>query len=126
MTLRVLLVDDSRVMRKMILRVLRMCRDDTEVVEAEDGAEALRVWRPDAFDLYVFDINMPGLNGLMLLQALREREAPRRSPAIMVSTGCSDARRRQLDELGAVFVGKPFAAEALAAALQIALGAGGG
>lgn len=114
---RVLLVDDSRVMRKMIKRVLHMCCGEVDVVEAGDGSEALNEWRPGVFDLYVIDVNMPGVNGVLLLEALRERDGARRCPVIVVSTGVSDARREQLDELGAVFIAKPFTPEDLASAL---------
>lgn len=117
MPMRVLLVDDSRVMRKMIRRVLHIYRADASVVEAEDGHAALALWSPRAFDLYVLDMNMPGLNGLALLRELRERDAPRRCPVVVVSTFVSDARREQLAELGACFVPKPFSAEDLARAL---------
>jgi CheY-like chemotaxis protein len=114
---RVLLVDDSRVMRKMIKRVLELCCGEVHIVEAGDGAAALAEWRPEAFDLYLIDVNMPGVNGVLLLQALRERDGARRCPVIVVSTGVSDARLRQLEELGAVFVAKPFKPEDLARAL---------
>src|ERR1700675_2199600 len=68
---RVLIVDDSSVMRKIVERSLRQAGLDLgEVVEAGNGIEALAAVREGAFDLILSDINMPAMDGLEFLRQL--------------------------------------------------------
>jgi EAL domain-containing protein (putative c-di-GMP-specific phosphodiesterase class I) len=68
---RVLIVDDDPAQVRSIGRVLRLHGYDIET--AADGAEASRVLRPDAFDVVLSDIAMPSMDGIQLLQFIRER-----------------------------------------------------
>ncbi len=70
--MRILIVDDSTAMRKIITRTLRQAGyADHTIEEASDGAEALRRIVADPPDLVLSDWNMPGLSGLDLLRRLR-------------------------------------------------------
>jgi two-component system, chemotaxis family, chemotaxis protein CheY len=72
MSVRVLIVDDSRVMRMIILRALRQAGiGHIDVGEAADGAEGLAMVESFAPDLILSDWNMPKVNGLEFLTALR-------------------------------------------------------
>jgi two-component system chemotaxis response regulator CheY len=69
---RILIVDDSRVMRNIVTRTLRQAGlGDHDFVEAGNGLEALEVISSVAPDLVISDWNMPEMNGLELLQKLR-------------------------------------------------------
>jgi len=82
--MKVLLVDDSGVMRKIIARGLNSLWVD-EVVEAADGVEALAKFGDgEGFDLIVTDWNMPNMNGLELIQAVRG--AGHKTPIMMITT----------------------------------------
>ena len=82
--MKVLLVDDSGVMRKIISRSLNSLWID-EVIEAADGVEALEVFKDgEGFDLVLTDWNMPRMNGLELVQAIRA--AGHKLPIMMVTT----------------------------------------
>ncbi len=82
--MKVLLVDDSGVMRKIIARGLNSLWIE-EVVEAGDGIEALEKFGDgEGFNLVLTDWNMPRMNGLELVQALRA--AGHRIPIMMITT----------------------------------------
>lgn len=82
--MKVLLVDDSGVMRKIIARSLHALWVD-EVVEAADGVEALAIFGDGTgFDLVLTDWNMPEMNGLELVQAIRG--AGHKVPIMMITT----------------------------------------
>src|SRR5690606_33956149 len=76
MSLNVLVVDDSRVMRAMVVRSLRLSGVPLgEVREAGNGVEALRVLGESRIDLALIDLNMPVLDGEALLRRMREDPA---------------------------------------------------
>lgn len=80
-----LVVDDSRVNRLVLVRLLSGL--DLEVMEAENGAEALELLRatPSAFDVVLLDVLMPELDGYATLEAIKADEAVRHVPVLVVS-----------------------------------------
>ncbi len=124
MSLHVLVVDDSPVMRKMVIRVLGMSGLPIESVhEACQGREALDVLaRESAINLGLFDVNMPVLNGEELVVQIRAEPKIAGLPVIMVSTEGSAERIERLKRLGAAFIRKPFGPEALLDAIISATG----
>jgi len=124
MSLRVLVVDDSPVMRKIVIRVLGMSGLPIERIhQASQGQEALDVLRsePD-INLGLFDINMPVLNGEELVKQVRADERTAKLPVIVVSTEGSVERIDRLQRLGAAFVHKPFGPDTLLDAIITAIG----
>ena len=115
MSLRILVVDDSPVMRKMVIRVLGMSGLPIETVhEACQGQEALDVLsREQNINLGLFDVNMPVLNGEELVMQIRAEPKTAALPVVMVSTEGSVERIERLKKLGAAFIRKPFGPEAL-------------
>ncbi|MCE2931188.1 MAG: response regulator [Vampirovibrionales bacterium] len=79
----VLVVDDSAVMRKVIIRELKQCGIE-EVTEATDGIEGLEAASRESFDLILMDWNMPGLLGIDVVRKLREAQIT--TPIMMVTT----------------------------------------
>jgi two-component system chemotaxis response regulator CheY len=110
--MRILVVDDSRAMRMIVVRTLRQAGfGGHDVVQAEDGRQAFGLAGGGGFDLILADWNMPVMNGIELLGALRG--AGSGTPFCFVTSEGSDAMRRQADAAGAIgLIAKPFTAEA--------------
>jgi len=114
MQFNVLVVDDSAVMRQMILRTLRMSGLPLgELHEAANGGQALDVLRTAWVDLMLLDINMPVMNGEEVIDHLRADPETADLKIIVVSTERSDARIERLAAKGVAFVHKPFTPESL-------------
>jgi two-component system, chemotaxis family, chemotaxis protein CheY len=110
----VLVVDDSAVMRAMIVRTLRVSGLPLgDVHEAADGAQALARVREAWVDLMLLDINMPVMNGEEVLEHLRADPETADLKIIVVSTEGSDTRIARLAAQGVAFVHKPFTPEQL-------------
>ena len=105
-----LVVEDSPPMRKMIVFALSRVRE-LDVVEADDGVDALRRIAATKFDIIITDINMPILDGLKLVKRLRADESYMHVPIIIITTeGAAEDRQRAL-ALGAnAYITKPIQA----------------
>lgn len=114
MTLNVLIVDDSAVMRTMIRRTLSLCGIVVgEIFEAGNGVQALEVLGEQWVDLALLDVNMPVMDGEELLTRVRASEEWRDLAVIIVSTESSDTRLARLRAHGVEIVHKPFTPEQL-------------
>jgi len=114
MAFNVLVVDDSAVMRQMVVRTLKMSGLPLGTVhEAANGEEGLFVLQDEWVDLLLLDINMPAMDGEEMLRRLRAQPETAELPVIVVSTEGSETRLAALHELGAAIVRKPFAPETL-------------
>jgi two-component system chemotaxis response regulator CheY len=108
--IRVLVTDDSRVMRQIVIRTLRQAGYDWDVREASDGAEALEAVRADEPDVVLSDWNMPNVNGIELLQQLRAEGFE--TPFGFVTSESSEEMRATAEAAGALFlISKPFTPE---------------
>ncbi|HEY3436520.1 MAG TPA: response regulator [Actinotalea sp.] len=109
--MRVLVADDSRVMRQIVIRTLRQAGYDWwEITEAPDGAAALDMVVADEPDLVLSDWNMPEMTGIDLLRAMRANGID--IPFGFVTSEGSNEMREIADEEGALFlIAKPFTAE---------------
>jgi two-component system chemotaxis response regulator CheY len=107
---RILIVDDSSVMRKIIERSLRQAGLDlAEVVEAGNGIEALAAVNAGPFDLILSDINMPAMDGIEFLKQLSTIESAEGIPVVMVTTEGSESRVVEAISIGAKgYIRKPF------------------
>ena len=121
MTISVLAVDDSRTMRDMISLALN--DDDFDVHLAEDGEHGLDVLGGIAPDVIITDINMPRLDGFGFIDAVREREATRHTPILVLTTESSpDLKARARDSGATGWIVKPFAQDKLIRALRMVAG----
>jgi two-component system chemotaxis response regulator CheY len=113
MPVRVLIVDDSSVMRKIVERSLRQAGIDlTQVVEAGNGAEALTALQENQVDLILCDINMPVMDGLEFIKQLSGVVNAKGVPVIMITTEGSEAHVVQALSCGARgYIRKPFTPE---------------
>ena len=118
-----LLVEDNVVNREYVLEAL--AGSGHRVVAARDGSEGLARLHERRWGAVLLDWQMPGIDGLSLLQALRGRErrdGAARTPVIVVTAHASEAQRQACLAAGAdTVLAKPFSAEALQSALQSAL-----
>jgi two-component system chemotaxis response regulator CheY len=113
MALDVMIVDDSAAIRKILHRVLIQADVALgNVIEAGDGREALDKLKSATVGLILSDINMPNMDGIELLSALKAQDATRGVPVIMVTTEGSSSRVMEAVNLGAAgYVRKPFTAD---------------
>jgi two-component system, chemotaxis family, chemotaxis protein CheY len=125
MAFRVLIVDDSPVMRTFIRRVMNLAGfEDADYAEACDGEDALRQLEAQRADVILTDINMPRMNGEELLRQLAESEALRSIPVLVISTDATRDRVQRMLALGAQgYIAKPFSPEGLREELDRVLGA---
>jgi two-component system, chemotaxis family, chemotaxis protein CheY len=125
MGINVLVVDDSAVMRTMVIRALKACGADmAEIHQAADGQEGLRQLERHWVDLVMADINMPVMGGEEMIDRMRANPLTRDIPVIVVSTESSQARIELLEKKSSGFVHKPFSPEAIKKILDNTLGAG--
>lgn len=123
MPLNVLVVDDSAVVRTMIVRTLRMAGLDIgEVHEAGDGQAGLDTLEQHWVDVVFADLNMPGMNGEQMIDHIRANPTWADLPLIVVSTEGSQTRIKRLEEKKARFIHKPFTPEAVRSVVNQTLG----
>ena len=116
--MKILVADDSRVMRQIVIRTLRQAGyDDHDIVEAEDGRDALAKVGSEQPDLVLSDWSMPEMTGLECLQALRASGST--VPFGFVTSEGSPEMRERAESAGALFlIAKPFTADTFRDALD--------
>lgn len=114
MSFNILVVDDSAVMRAMIIRILRLTGLSLgEVYEAQNGREGLKVLDEKWVDLALVDINMPVMNGEEMIDNVRKSQTTADLPIIVVSTESNVERVETIRRKNVEFVHKPFTPEVL-------------
>lgn len=118
MAKKVLVVDDSKAMRMIVVRTLRQAGfDEIQATEAVNGKDALSKLETESFDLVLSDWNMPEMSGIELCTALKATR-PSVKLGFVTSEGTA-SMRDQAREAGALFlIGKPFTVEAFQMALR--------
>ena len=105
-----LVVEDSPTMRQLIVFALRRIRG-LEVLEADDGVDALRKLAASKLDIILTDINMPIMDGLKLVKRVRSDEALKNIPIIIITTEGAEEDRQRALALGAnAYITKPIQA----------------
>ncbi len=104
---RILTVDDSLSVRQVLAVTLRS--GGFEVIQAQDGREALEIARETPMELVITDLYMPRMNGIQLVEALRTLPAYVSTPLLLLTTDTSAASRSAGRAAGASgWIGKPF------------------
>jgi CheY-like chemotaxis protein len=120
MVARVLVVDDSPTLRKVVGSIL--ARNDYEPVGAADGQAALDLLGSEKIDLVLLDFVMPRMNGYQFCRELRARPNFKTLPVVLMSAKAEKIRDQFLQQTGAVdAITKPFDARALVAVVEGAL-----
>lgn len=112
--LNILIVDDSAVMRTMIIKTFKLCGIPFgEIMEASNGKEGIEVIDTKWVDLILADINMPVMNGIEMIDKIQKNPQTADTPIIVISTESSQPRIEALKNKGVHFVKKPFTPEIL-------------
>lgn len=119
--MKILVVDDSKAMRMIVQRTLRQAGyGDAAMTEAANGKEALDVLRRESFDVVLSDWNMPEMNGIELVQAIRAQPEFAEVRLMMVTSETEGARVESALEAGAdEYLMKPFTREILVEKLAV-------
>lgn len=118
--MKVLIVDNSRVMRQIVTRTLRQAGyTELDLVEASNGLEAYDVVQKESPDLVLCDWNMPEMNGLEFISAARKTH---KTPIVMLTTeGTADKSQQALAAGADAYLTKPFTPEVLQQKLKLLL-----
>jgi uncharacterized protein (TIGR02266 family) len=126
---RVLLAEDNKVVREMILYALKKFHGirfagqrELKVIEAVDGKQAWDILQEQTCDLTITDLNMPVMGGEQLIRLIRENEATRIMPVIAISAGTEEAQKAAYLAGADLFLGKPIMLVQLFSSLQRLLG----
>jgi two-component system chemotaxis response regulator CheY len=118
MNAKVLIVDDSALTRRSLRQILETA--EYEVMEAENGLDALERYFLDKPDVVLLDLVMRGMYGLEVLQKLRELDP--RARIVVVSADIQTSSQDLAGEAGATaFINKPFDRAEILSALDVAL-----
>jgi two-component system chemotaxis response regulator CheY len=117
----ILVVDDSETVRQVLQ--LTLVNAGFDVVEAEDGLEALDKLAHHSVDMMITDLNMPKMDGLDLIKKVREDGAHRFTPIVMLTTESSEEKKLAGRKAGASgWIVKPFKPEQLLKVVKLVLG----
>ncbi len=109
--MKIMLVDDSRTIRNIQKNVLNQLGHE-EIVEAEDGVQALSMFNEQPPDLMLVDWNMPNMDGITLVRKIRELD--KAVPIIMCTTEAEKSRVLEAVKAGVNnYIVKPFTVESL-------------
>lgn len=117
----IMTVDDSASVRQMVKFTLTGA--GYEVVEAVDGQDALNKLTGTSVDMLITDLNMPNLDGIGLIRAVRQNAAHKFIPIIMLTTESQAEKKQDGKAAGATgWIVKPFKPEQLLGVLKKVLG----
>jgi two-component system chemotaxis response regulator CheY len=110
---KVLIIDDSSTMRKIVTRSLRQAGLDFDtILEAGDGQEALQILAKESVDIILSDINMPNMDGIEFLRQKSANPAIKSIPVVMITTEAGADILAEAKSLGAKgSIKKPFTPE---------------
>ncbi len=117
----VLIVDDSKTMRKIIARTLRQAGINFDSIsEAEDGQAALDFLGQNKPDLVLCDINMPNMDGITFLKEKSKNQAIKDIPVVMITTegGSVDVVQEARSHGASASIKKPFTADQVEEVLE--------
>jgi two-component system chemotaxis response regulator CheY len=113
---KVLVVDDSQVMRAMLVDDLS--RRGYTVDAATGGRSGIERARNSQYDLIVTDQNMPGMDGLEMVKIIRQMDGYKKTPILVLTTESSDELKAQFRSAGATgWMVKPYAPDRMTNAL---------
>lgn len=112
-SMHILIVDDFNTMRRIVKNIFKQLGFDN-CEEAENGQRALEMLKKAPFDFVVSDWNMPVMNGLELLKAIKSDEQLKHIPVMMVTAEAQQGNVLEAVKAGASnYIVKPFTAETI-------------
>jgi two-component system, chemotaxis family, chemotaxis protein CheY len=113
----IMIVDDSASLRQVVSIALRGAGYD--VIEGSDGADALRKLTGQKVHMIISDVNMPNMDGISFVKAVKQLPAYRFTPIVMLTTESQDDKKREGQAAGAkAWMVKPFNPPQLLAVVQ--------
>ncbi len=117
----IMVVDDSETVRQVLH--LTLTNAGFDVLEAEDGVDALKKLSDARVDMLITDLNMPNMDGLELIKMVRQEGEHRFIPIVMLTTESSEEKKQAGREAGASgWIVKPFKPEQLLKVVKMVLG----
>jgi two-component system chemotaxis response regulator CheY len=117
MTKTVMIIDDSASIRLVVSIALKKAGYD--VLEAEDGQDALNKLTGQKIHLIVCDVNMPNMDGISFLKAVKQNQSYKFTPIIMLTTESQEEKKQEGRAAGAkAWVVKPFKPDRMLAAIE--------
>ncbi len=115
MSYSILIVDDSLPMRSVIKRTIKAAGYGSgDLLEAANGQEAIDLLKKSWVDIIMTDYNMPVMNGLELIQAIKKDEISKDIPVVVISTEGNESKIQEFMDSGAAgYITKPFTSEAI-------------
>jgi len=118
---RIMTVDDSPSIRQLVAATLQ--RGGHEVQQAATGVEGLELAKKVGFQVIISDVNMPEMDGITLVKALRKLAPYKFTPLLLLTTEMDPEKKKQAKEAGATgWLVKPFNPEQLVATVARVLG----
>jgi two-component system chemotaxis response regulator CheY len=112
MSEKILVVDDSVTVRQMVGLTLR--KAGFEVIEGADGEEGLQQLQRERVVLIITDLNMPIMDGIALVKAIRQLPTHRFTPILVLTSQTQESMKQEARAAGATgWIGKPFNPENL-------------
>ncbi len=113
----ILVVDDSKVVRKIIISMLSHC--DYFCLEAEDGIDALEKLVVNKVDMIIADLNMPKMTGHELVKTIRQSNIYNNIPILMLTTEQNEESKKMCMDAGAnVYLAKPIPSEEIISSVK--------
>ena len=113
----ILIVDDSASVRQVVSISLRSAGYD--VLEGCDGKDALSKLTGQKIHMIISDVNMPNMDGISLVKAVKQMPAYKFTPIVMLTTESQEAKKREGQEAGAkAWIVKPFKPDQLLSVVQ--------
>ncbi len=113
----IMIVDDSASLRQVVGIALRGAGYD--VLEASDGKDALGKLKGQKVHLMISDVNMPNMDGISFVKAVKQIPAYKFTPVVMLTTESQDSKKKEGQEAGAkAWVLKPFKPEQMIGVVQ--------
>ncbi len=103
---KLLIVDDSKVSRMMIINIVKTRKPEWDLIEAASGEEALEKANVTDIDYFSIDLNMPGIDGLEVIEQLKSRYSPSRM--VLMTANIQENIHDRANALGASHVHKPI------------------
>lgn len=113
----IMVVDDSASLRQVVGIALK--QEGYEIIEGRDGADALSKLNGQKVHLIISDVNMPNMDGISFVHAVKQMPAYKFTPIIMLTTESQEAKKQEGQRAGAkAWVVKPFKPEQMLGAVQ--------
>ena len=122
MSKHILIVDDSKTVRNLVAFIMK--KEGFKVIAAEDGLDGLeKLYSAERIDLIISDINMPRMDGFSFIKTVREQDAYRDLPIVVLSTEGQDKDIQEGIKLGAnLYMVKPAQPDKMVKNVRMLLG----